>query len=118
MREEGSGGCKESHVGSAGVDHSKGIAEWAEGGGSTLRGALHLRRSGEAEDEVHEVSQEAHEHQTFSWSNPLSRPSQDFLAHCSRVSLSLASLNDVNVTLFILIVALVDFLVALLCSAE
>lgn len=74
-----------------------------------MRGALHLRRSGEAEDEVHEVPQEAHEHQALSWSNPLSCPSQDFLAHCSRVSLSLASLIDVNVALLIPIILLVDF---------
>jgi len=86
LREEGGGGRSPPHAGKVGLDRGQGASQWAEGGGGEVRGDLHLRRTREAEDEVHALSPQAHEHQTLSRPHSLPGSRQDLLAHRSRVS--------------------------------
>ncbi|KHN14332.1 60S ribosomal protein L13a [Glycine soja] len=72
-------------LGSASVHRGERASEWAEGCGGALRRDLHLRWSGEAEDEILEIPPQTHEHQTLPWPYPLPRPSQDLLAHRSMI---------------------------------
>lgn len=85
LREARGGGRTAPHAGSSGVDHCEGVAERAEGGGGAVRGDRHLGWFGPPEDEVHEVSPQAHEHQALPWPYPLPRPFKDPLAYHSWV---------------------------------
>lgn len=71
MREASGGGRAPPHARTAGVHLGKRAVEWPEGGGRSVRGDLYLWWSCSPEDEVHEVSSQAHEYQTFTWSYPL-----------------------------------------------
>lgn len=62
MREESGGGCSPPHARSLSIDHSERASERTEGRRCEMRRDLHLRWSCEAENEVHEVSEEADEH--------------------------------------------------------
>lgn len=73
MREARGGGRSPPHARSAGVDLGEGAVEWAEGGGRSLRGDLHLWGAGPPEDEVHAVPSQAHEHEALTRSHPLPR---------------------------------------------
>ena len=86
LRRESGGGRKAPHAGETGVDIGERVAEWAESGGSEMRGDLPLWWTRSPEDEVPEVPPQAHEHQALSWAHPLPRPLQDPLAYHPWVS--------------------------------
>lgn len=70
MREARRRGRAPPHARTAGVDLGERAVEWPEGGGRSVRGDLYLWWPGSPEDEVHEVSSQAHEHQALTWSYP------------------------------------------------
>jgi len=88
LREARGGGRPAPHAGSARLDCGKGAAERTKSGGRAMRRDLHLRWSGEAENEVLEVPPQTHEHQAFPRPHPLPRTLQDLLAHRSWVCFS------------------------------
>lgn len=85
LREEGGGWRAAPHARSTRVHCGKRTSQRPKGSGGAVRRDMHLRRPREAKDEVHEIPAQTHEHQTFSWPNPLPRPRQDLLAYRSWV---------------------------------